>query len=70
MSSLHWLILSLFYAFFIQWSMFPLADIFKRLIRPNILQCTKNKQFERKISHWRLLDGHEENKKMVQFEVD
>ena len=29
-SSLHWLILVLFYAHFVQWSIFPLTNIFKR----------------------------------------
>ena len=30
-SRFHWLILVLLYALFVQWSMFPLANIFKRL---------------------------------------
>ena len=30
-SNLHWVILVLFYALFVQWSIFPLANIFKHL---------------------------------------
>ena len=43
-SSLHWLVLVLFYSLFVQWSIFPLANIFKRL-KGNIPWKLKNLLF-------------------------